>query len=98
MTKQSAYPFPRTIDPSLIELGDTIKVTHKQDKGVSVSVSGTVASRADHGDTRYLYTEEGGTLLAWDAKRKLVSVMLLHRPEAAQTPLSMFEDVLERTG
>jgi hypothetical protein len=89
---KSGYPFPRSIDPSLIENGDTIKVTLPKSRGLEVSHTGTVHHRSDHGRTRYLYTEEGATLLSWEPQGgKRVHVLLLHRPEAAQQPLPMFE-------
>lgn len=89
--KKSAFEFPRSIDPSLIEVGDTIKVTLPKSRGLETSVTGTVDHRADHGKTRYLYTSEGATILAWEPHTdRRVHVLLLHRPEAKQTPLSIF--------
>lgn len=82
MKKGSAYPFPRAIDPSLIRNGDTIKVTLPKDRGLEVSHTATVHHRSDHGSTRYLYTEEGATILAWEPKgNKKVKILLLHRDE-----------------
>ena len=60
---------PRFIDPSLIEVGDEISVEHKPDRGVITTIRGVVGKRVDSGDTVYLITEEGATLLAWSAKR-----------------------------
>lgn len=92
MPRQSAYPFPRSIDPSLIEDGDTIKVALPKSRGIETHLTGTVHHRIDHGHTRYLYTEEGATLLAWEPKGdKKVHVLLLHRPETVQIPLAYFE-------
>lgn len=86
--RQSAYPFPRTIQPSLIEKGDTIKVTHREDRGVTTTLTGTVGKRVDSGNTRYLMTEQGATLLAWGPnENKAVNVLLLHRPEAEQATM-----------
>lgn len=92
----SAHLFPRAIDPSLIEIGDTIKVTHKKSHGMQMSMTGTVAKRDDHGATRYYMTEEGGTLLAWNVKRKDVHILLLHREEASQTAMFSFNEWEER--
>lgn len=97
VTKQSAYPFPRAIDPSLIEDGDTIRVALPKNRGLEATVTGTVDHRIDHGHTRYLYTAEGATLLAWEPKNpRRVNVLLLHRPEAEQTPLFEIDDIRER--
>lgn len=88
----SALPFPRTIDPSLIEEGDTIQVSLPKDRGLETRVIGTVHHRADHGRTRYLYTEEGATILAWEPKTdRRVHVLLLHRPDVEQTPMFNIE-------
>lgn len=98
MAKTSAFEFPRSIDPSLIEDGDTIKVTMPKNRGMEISYTGTVHHRGDHGAVRYLYTEEGATLLSWEPNTtKRVHVLLLHRPEAAQATLSIFapDDVVE---
>lgn len=90
--RKSAFEFPRSIDPSLIEPGDTIKVTLPKSRGIETSITGTVHHRGDHGRTRYLYTSEGATILAWEPKSdKRVHVLLLHRPEAEQTELPLFE-------
>jgi len=78
--------FPRNIDPSLIEDGDTIKVFLPKSKGVETTLTGVVHHRSDSGSTRYLYTEEGSTLLAWEVNRK-VHVMLMHRPDYEIEPL-----------
>lgn len=97
--RQSAYPFPRTIQPSLIEIGDTIKVSLPEDRGVVTTLTGTVGKRMDVGATRYFMTEEGATLVAWDAKEnKKVTIILLHRPDATQKPLEMFDETMLRTG
>lgn len=91
--KKSAFEFPRSIDPSLIEEGDTIKVTLPKSRGIETAITGTVHHRADHGRTRYLYTSEGATLLAWEPHTdRRVHVLLLHRAEAPQTVLDIFED------
>lgn len=92
MGTMSALPFPRAIDPSLIENGDTIQVALPKSKGLEVRHIGTVHHRSDHGSTRYLYTEEGATILAWEPKGdKKVHVLLLHRPEIVQEPLGFFD-------
>ena len=89
---------PRAIDPSLIEVGDTIRVSIPADKGVEVTYTGTVHHRNDHGSTRYLLTEEGATILAWEVKgNKKVQVLLLKRAEPVQSTLSFFDtDIPER--
>lgn len=91
MRKGSALEFPRSIDPSLIMEGDTIQVALPKDKGLEVRHIGTVHHRSDHGKTRYLYTEEGATLLAWEPKSdRRVHILLLHRPEHEQEELPFF--------
>jgi hypothetical protein len=59
---------------------------------MEVSYTGTVHRRSDHGVTRYLYTEEGATLLAWEPKGdKRVHVLLLHRIEMVEPVLGFFD-------
>lgn len=90
---------PRVIDPSLIELGDTISVAHKRDKGLVLILEGVVYERKDSGNVRYFTTKEGSTLLAWTPERRDVKVTLLSRPEYRQTPIfttDIFDDVKER--
>lgn len=77
---------PRFIDPSLIELGDEISVEHKPDHGITTTLQGIVAKRADAGETRYLMTKEGATLLAWSPKRNAkyrVTLIAREEPENA---------------
>jgi hypothetical protein len=68
-------PFPQVIDPSLIEIGDEISVHHKKDQGVEHILRGIVGKRIDSGNVRYLCTEEGATLLAWEPSRVGITVM-----------------------
>ncbi len=82
---------PRKIQPELIELGDTISVAHKRNQGIVTVLEGTVATRQDSGNVRYLLTKEGATLLAWVPGRKDVAVKLLSRPVAVQPTLSFFD-------
>jgi hypothetical protein len=82
---------PRKIQPELIELGDTISVVHKRNQGIVTVLEGTVATRQDSGNVRYLLTKEGATLLAWTPGRNDVAVRLLSRPETKQPTLSFFE-------
>jgi hypothetical protein len=79
---------PRRIDPSLVEIGDDISVTFKKDRGLTTTNRGIVGKRMDSGSTRYLLTEEGATLLAWEPSRtKLVEVTLYGREEVPQSTL-----------
>lgn len=55
---------PRPIRPELVEVGDRIRVTFPKARGVVMTHEGVVHHRADSGDVRYLYTEEGATLIA----------------------------------
>jgi hypothetical protein len=97
--RKSVYQFPRTIQPSLIEIGDTVKVTHREERGITTTLTGTVGKRMDHGNTRYLMTHDGATLLAWGpTENKAIDVMLLHRPELTPEPLEMFDEIMERVG
>lgn len=90
----SALPYPRTIDPALIQIGDTIQVSMPKERGLEIRYVGTVHHRSDHGSTRYLYTEEGATILAWEVKRRIKQphVLLIHRPDAVNEPLSFFDN------
>lgn len=87
----------KEIQPELIEIGDTISVTHKREQGIVLVLEGTVAKRQDSGNVRYLLTVEGGTLLAWEPGRKGVRVTLLSRPESLQPQITFINDFLEET-
>lgn len=79
---------PRRIDPSLIEIGDDIAVEHKANRGLVVTQRGIVAKRIDHGSNRYLMTEEGATILAWEpGKNTGVKITLYGREEKPQETL-----------
>lgn len=81
---------PRRIDPSLVEIGDDISVQLKSDRGIVTTLRGVVGKRLDHGKVRYLMTNEGATLLAWEPNTtKRVIVTLFGREEYPQE--SMFE-------
>jgi hypothetical protein len=86
--------FPREINPSLIEKGDKIRVTLPEDKGIVNIKIGVVFHIHQHGSTRYLMTDEGATLVAWEPSRKSVKIELLDRPIFEQAPL--WSDELER--
>ena len=92
---------PRFIDPSLIEIGDDISVEHKPQKGMTMTLRGIVAVRNDYGDTRYLSTREGATLLAWGPKKNVgVRVILYGREEAQEVAMfdlpDNIQEVVER--
>ena len=86
---------PRLIAPSLVEEGDEISVEHKPDRGITTTLRGIVAKRVDSGDTRYMMTEEGATLLAWGPKEnRKVKVTLISREEPDQaTMFDLPEDI-----
>lgn len=69
---------PRRISPELIELGDDIEVTMKADRGITTTLRGIVGKRIDSGATRYLLTEEGATLLAWEPNTTKIVRCILH--------------------
>lgn len=78
---------PRTIKPELIEIGDDIEVTLPKVDGVVHTLRGVVGKRMDHGAVRYLLTEEGYTLLAWEPGRAGVKVTLHKRALTEQSTL-----------
>lgn len=78
---------PRRIDPSLVEIGDDVSVEHPEDRGVTTTLRGIVAKRVDHGDTRYLMTKEGATLMAWSPKGNKIKVTLFARDDVPQVTL-----------
>lgn len=83
---------PHKLDPSLIELGDTISVAHKRNQGIVTILEGVVYERKDSGNVRYFVTKEGATLLAWIPGRNDVKVTLLSRPEVRQQTLFEFDN------
>lgn len=89
------------IDPETAQEGDTIRVLFKRGKdGIARQREGVVRRRGDGGAFRTLYTEEGGELVSW--KRPLTKddaefrVILVDRPPATQSTLSIFDNLSER--
>lgn len=93
---ESGANLPRIIAPENIEVGDKIKVTFPPVKGVRMTHEGVVSERRDQGAVRTLYTDEGGTLIAWEPGKRNLSVMLLDRPPVNQTQLSLFDTLEDR--
>ena len=85
---------PRQIKPELIEPGDKIRVLFKRERGVLITHEGVVSHRADKGHVRYLYTDDGATLTAWDTRGHNLTVILLDRPPAEQTPMFDMEEFI----
>ena len=88
---------PRILDPSLIDIGDTIAVKYPDDLGVLYTMEGRVA--AIHTNTRNtnFVTKEGGILLTWRAgDRTKIKVWLLKREEVAQIPMFGMDEIRER--
>lgn len=86
--------FPRIIPAELIEIGDKVRIKHRPKKGVTTILEGVVSDRRDHGSVRFLYTDEGATLVSWQPGVSTgITITLLDRPPAEQEPLSMFDSV-----
>lgn len=95
MTNRSRFDIPRSIKPSLVQVGDTIKITLPKKRGIESTVTGTVHHRSDHGKTRFLYTEEGATILSWEpGNDSSAHIMLLHRAEIEHPVLDFFNTEL----
>lgn len=71
--------YPHAIKPELIEIGDDIEVTLPKVDGVTHTLRGIVGKRVDHGAVRYLLTDEGYTILAWEPGKTSVKVMIHSR-------------------
>ena len=83
---------PHRIDPSLVEIGDDISVEHKAERGIITTLRGIVAKRVDSGQTRYMITSEGATLLAWEPGRtNKIKVTLFGRD--AKPVETLFDDI-----
>lgn len=79
---------PRPIAPENVEVGDKVRITHRPDDGVTLSYSGVVGRREDHGDTRHMLTVEGGRLFVWSVKRDpRITIELLDRAPVEQPML-----------
>lgn len=88
---------PRRIDPSLVEVGDDISVEHKPDRGVTTTLRGIVGKRVDSGQTRYLMTTDGATILAWEPGRlNRYKVTLFGREEMPQEVLFDVRQLVEQ--
>ena len=79
--------YPHAIKPELIEIGDDIEVTLPKVDGVTHTLRGIVGKRMDNGSARYLMTQEGYTLLAWEPKRSGVKVTIHSRKPVESTKL-----------
>jgi hypothetical protein len=89
---------PRTIDPSLIQEGDTIIARWPKDQGIVCTFQGVVHERriGNKGFTHFI-TREGGTILTWRvADRSKIVVTLVSREPAAQTPMFGMDEIRER--
>ena len=82
---------PRPIKPEMIEIGDEIEVTLPKVDGVVHTLRGVVGKRMDHGAVRYLLTQEGYTLLAWEPGRAGVKVTLHKRKPVDQQPIFEYD-------
>lgn len=72
-------------------------MSHRKDRGIEMTLTGTVGKRVDSGNTRYLMTAEGATLMSWNEKEnKLIHVLLLHRQPQEQTPLWTHDELDKR--
>jgi hypothetical protein len=88
---------PRRIDPSLVEIGDDISITLKPERGITTTLRGIVGKRIDVGATRYMMTDEGATLFAWEAKRTVgLTITLYGRSDCPQTSLFELEPEVEK--
>jgi hypothetical protein len=88
----------RVIDPSLIEIGDTISVVHPRNQGIVHILEGVVHKRQETGNVRYFTTSEGATLLAWTpGVRTNVKVTLLSRPEVTPPQITFINEFLDET-
>jgi hypothetical protein len=88
---------PRRIDPSLVEIGDDISITRKPERGVTTTLRGIVGKRIDVGATRYMMTDEGATLFAWEAMQTVgLTITLYGREEKPQSTLFELDPEIER--
>ena len=91
---------PRVIDPSLVDVGDTITVTYPKDAGVLVHMVGKVARIRDEGNYKHFDTKEGGRIFHWRAgDRSGIRVTLTARDPQPQIPMfdsETFDQVRER--
>lgn len=85
---------PCNIDPSVIQIGDTVHVEYHKQNGVTLSTKGTVGYIEESGRLRNIYTYEHGIILTWEpGKPKSVTVTLLRREEVRQETLDFFSIV-----
>jgi len=88
---------PRQVDPSLIQTGDIITVIYPKDRGVSSSMSGTVARLRVDGRYTHFDTREGGTIFTWRVgDRSGIKVVLNYREAVPQMPMFGMDEIRER--
>lgn len=76
------------IPAASVQIGDVIRVTFKEDRGVIVTHTAAVAKREYEGTDRVLYTAEGREIFRWNPAHKPPRVTLL-------VPASQGEMMLE---
>lgn len=89
---------PREINVGLIEIGDTIEVTHKKSKGITLKYIGKVSELIYNGAVRRLLTEEGATILTWQPGKPNPKVVLISREPTSATLFEFadFNEIKER--
>lgn len=95
---RSVINLPRQTRPELVEVGDTIVVTIRAERGVTVRYEGTVDACQHHGGSVHWVTAEGAVIARYrpGEAQPGVQYTLMSRAPAAQEPLSLFEQVAER--
>lgn len=78
---------PQNINDSLVEIGDTIEVTFRKERGIQQKIIGKVAKRIDSGNVRYYVTSDGATIFAaGSAGNRFINISLIKRePEIGAT-------------
>lgn len=91
--RRGALGLPRYIKPESADTGDLIRVTYKATEGVTMTREGIVHHVESHGRVRFLMTEEGGNLLAWEpGEGTTARVTLLAVSDKAQPALFELEN------
>lgn len=82
---------PKYIPAVNVHIGDVIRVSFIEDKGIVRTSTGRVAARAYEGSDRVLYTKEGGEIFRWNPSHKPPRVTLLEPADIGATTLEGLE-------
>jgi hypothetical protein len=88
---------PRQIDPSLIDVGDTVIISLPRNKGIIHTIQGKVAQIELNNRMATFVTMEGGDIYTWFPGMKTqIKVILIKREPLPEEELFNFTELMEQ--